>query len=58
MSFLTEKSIVNDEGKIIVSEKMLKKLGIKKWDLLQLTATKNLIIIEKCEGEDNGNKKF
>lgn len=54
--FLTAKKIIDDMGKIAIPNEMLKKLGIVENDILLITATDNLIIIEKCEsdGEDNG----
>jgi bifunctional DNA-binding transcriptional regulator/antitoxin component of YhaV-PrlF toxin-antitoxin module len=51
--FTDAKSIINNNGQIIIPESMLKKLGIKEWDVLQLTATDHLIIIEKCEDEED-----
>lgn len=53
--FLTTKKIIDDVGKIAIPNEMLKKVGIVENDVLQLTATDHLIIIEKCEsdGEDN-----
>ncbi len=52
MNYLNAKSVVNNEGKIIIPETILKKLGIEKGDVLELTATDNLIVIEKCEDEE------
>lgn len=51
--FTDAKSIINNNGQIIIPESMLKKLGIKEWDVLRLTATDHLIIIEKCEGDED-----
>lgn len=52
MSFISTTVIMVDEDKISIPQKMLKKLKIQKGDKLQITATENLIIIEKCEGEE------
>lgn len=48
---MTVKSIINSNGQIAIPDKMLKKLNIKQGDILELTATDNLIVIEKYEGE-------
>ena len=55
-SFINSVTKVDDLGRIAIPNEMLKKLGIVDGDVLQITATDNLIIIEKCEsdGEDNG----
>lgn len=50
--FITEKKQIDDLGRIQISNEMLKKLGIVDDDILQLTATGNIIVIEKCEGEE------
>jgi bifunctional DNA-binding transcriptional regulator/antitoxin component of YhaV-PrlF toxin-antitoxin module len=50
--YLKSKSAVSGDGKIIIPENMLKKLNIKEWEVLQLTATGNIIVIEKCEVEE------
>jgi bifunctional DNA-binding transcriptional regulator/antitoxin component of YhaV-PrlF toxin-antitoxin module len=50
--YLKSKSAINGDGKIIIPENMLKKLNIKEWEVLQLTATGNVIVIEKCEVEE------
>lgn len=56
MSYINSKARVDDLGKIAIPNEMLKKVGIVENDVLQITATDSLIIIEKCEsdGEDNG----
>lgn len=50
--FITEKKQIDDLGRIKIPNEMLKKLGIVDGDILQLTATGNIIVIEKCEGEE------
>lgn len=49
--FTDAKSIINNNCQITIPETMLKKLGFEKGDVLRLTATENLIVIEKCETE-------
>lgn len=49
--FITEKKRIDDLGRIQMPNEMRKKLGINEGDTLQLTATGNVIVIEKCEGE-------
>lgn len=46
---------VDDLGRIAIPNIMLKKLGVIENDVLKITATNNLIVIEKCrnDGEDN-----
>jgi AbrB family looped-hinge helix DNA binding protein len=43
---------MGDLGRVYVPKEMLKKLNIEKGDELRLTATGNIIVIEKCEGEE------
>lgn len=50
--FTDAKSIINNNCQITIPETMLKKLGFKKGDVLRLTATESLIVIEKCEGDE------
>ncbi len=50
--FITEKKQIDDLGRIQIPREMRKKLGIVEGDVLQLTATGNIIVIEKCEGEE------
>ena len=50
--YLSSKTLIDDLGRISIPNEMLKKLGIVDGDVLQITATENLIIIEKCEGEE------
>lgn len=52
MSYINSKVRLNNLGEITLPYIMQKKLGIEKGDILQLTATDNIIIIEKCEGEE------
>lgn len=49
---INEKSRVDDLGGIQIPNEMLKKLGIVDGDILRLTATGNIIVIEKCEGDE------
>lgn len=49
--YLTNGTRVDDLGRITIPNDMLKRLGIVDGDVLQLTATKNFVIIEKCEGD-------
>ena len=51
--FTDAKTIINNNCQITIPETMLKKLGFEKGDVLRLTATENLIVIEKCEDEEN-----
>jgi bifunctional DNA-binding transcriptional regulator/antitoxin component of YhaV-PrlF toxin-antitoxin module len=51
--FTNAKSIINNNGQITIPEPMLKKLGFEKGDVLRLTATETLIVIEKCEDEED-----
>lgn len=50
--FINGKSRIDDLGRIQIPNEMLKKLGVVDDDILQLTATGNIIVIEKCEGEE------
>lgn len=50
--FTDAKSIINNNCQITIPDKMLKKLGFEKGDVLRLTATDSLIVIEKCEEEN------
>ena len=45
-------SFTKDEGRIYIPQKMLKKLNIKTGDKINITATCNVIVIEKCEGDE------
>lgn len=51
--FITENKQIDDLGRIQIPNEMLKKLGIVDGDILRLTATGNIIVIEKCEGDEN-----
>ena len=51
--FTDAKSIINNNGQITIPETMLKKLGFEKGDVLRLTATDSLIVIEKCEDDED-----
>jgi bifunctional DNA-binding transcriptional regulator/antitoxin component of YhaV-PrlF toxin-antitoxin module len=51
--FTNAKSIINNNCQITIPETMLKKLGFEKGDVLQLTATDHLIVIEKCEDKED-----
>jgi bifunctional DNA-binding transcriptional regulator/antitoxin component of YhaV-PrlF toxin-antitoxin module len=52
MSFVSSKVVMGDLGKVYIPQKMLEKLNIEKGQVLQLTATGNIIVIEKCEVEE------
>lgn len=49
--FINGKSRIDDLGRIQMPREMRNKLGINEGDTLQLTATGNIIVIEKCEGD-------
>jgi bifunctional DNA-binding transcriptional regulator/antitoxin component of YhaV-PrlF toxin-antitoxin module len=51
--FTDAKTIINNNCQITIPETMLKKLGFEKGDVLRLTATESLIVIEKCEDEED-----
>lgn len=53
MKYLNKKIMVGDLGKIYIPSQIQKKLKIAEGDILELTATENLIIIEKFEGGIN-----
>ena len=50
--FINQNVLMGDLGRVYVPKEMLKKLNIEKGDELRLTATGNIIVIEKCEGEE------
>lgn len=51
--FIAEKKKqIDDLGRIQIPNEMLKKLGIVDDDVLQLIAIGKVIVIEKCEGEE------
>lgn len=50
--FINQNVLMGDLGRIYIPKEMLKKLNIEKGDELRLTATGNIIVIEKCEGEE------
>ena len=54
-SFINSVTKIDDLGRVHIPKEIRKKLGIKEGDILEITATDNLIVIEKCEseGEDN-----
>lgn len=49
--FLSETITMGSLGKICVPQKMLEKLSIERGQKLKITATNNLIVIEKCEDD-------
>lgn len=49
--FINGKSQIDDLGRIQIPKEMRKKLGINEGDKINITATGNIIVIEKCEGE-------
>ena len=51
--FTDAKTIINNNCQITIPETMLKKLGFEKGDVLRLTATDSLIVIEKCEDDED-----
>lgn len=53
MSYMSVKSRIDDIGRLYISKEMRKKLNIKQGDILELIATDNLIVIEKCEAEED-----
>lgn len=52
MSCMTAKVKLNNCGELVLPYQMQMKLGIEKGDILQLTATGNIIVIEKYEGDE------
>jgi AbrB family looped-hinge helix DNA binding protein len=50
--FINQNVLIGDLGRIYIPKEMLEKLNIEKGDELRLTATGNIIVIEKCEGEE------
>lgn len=50
--FINQNVIMGDLGRVYVPKEMLEKLKIEKGDELRLTATGNIIVIEKCEGDE------
>ena len=50
--FINQNVLIGDLGRIYIPKEMLKKLNIAKGDELRLTATGNIIVIEKCVGEE------
>lgn len=50
--FINGNVLMGDLGRIYIPKEMLEKLNIEKGDELQLTATGNIIVIEKCEDEE------
>jgi AbrB family looped-hinge helix DNA binding protein len=50
--FINQNVLIGDLGRIYIPKEMLEKLNIEKGDTLQLTATGNIIVIEKCEGDE------
>jgi AbrB family looped-hinge helix DNA binding protein len=48
---MSVKSQIGDIGRLYIPKEMRKKLNIKEGDILELTATENLIVIEKCESD-------
>jgi transcriptional pleiotropic regulator of transition state genes len=50
--FINGKSRIDDLGRIQIPKEMRKKLGINEGDTLRLTATGNIIVIEKCEDDE------
>lgn len=51
MKCLTRKVAIDKNGIITIPEEIRKKLKIKEFDILEIMATDNLIIIEKFEGD-------
>lgn len=52
MDFSKAKTRVDDLGRILIPKEMRAKVGIAEGDILQLTATDNLIVIEKYDPEE------
>lgn len=52
MSYISAKVKLNNCGELVLPYQMQRKLGVEKGDILQLVATGNIIVIEKCEEEN------
>lgn len=52
MNFKVSKTIVDELGRITIPNEMLKSLGVVDGDVLDLIVTDNVIVIEKCEVEE------
>jgi AbrB family looped-hinge helix DNA binding protein len=53
MKYLTSRTIVDSAGKILIPETTRKEMGIEKGDILEITSIGNVIVIEKCEGDND-----
>jgi AbrB family looped-hinge helix DNA binding protein len=51
MKCLTRKVAIDKNGIITIPEEIRKKLKIKEFDILEIMATDNIIVIEKFEGD-------
>lgn len=49
---INEKSRVDDLGRVYIPKVMRKKLKLQEGDILRVTALTDVIVIEKCEGEE------
>lgn len=52
MSFMSTTFVMGDSGRIYIPHIMLKKLKINPGQTLKITATENIIVVEKVESED------
>lgn len=50
--FMSVNFTMGDLGRIYIPQKMFEKLKIKMGDKINITATGNIIVIEKCEGKE------
>lgn len=51
LEFINQNVLIDDLGRIHIPKEMRKKLEIQEGDELRLTATGNIIVIEKCEDD-------
>jgi AbrB family looped-hinge helix DNA binding protein len=51
--FINQNVLMGDLGRVYIPKEMLEKLNIKKGDELRLTATENVIVIEREEKQND-----
>jgi AbrB family looped-hinge helix DNA binding protein len=51
--FINQNVLMGDLGRVYIPKEMRKKLGINEGDTLQLTATGNIIVIEREEKQND-----